>query len=47
MKYSEVDAGVIGVPEHIMIFNDEIPGDGVALVKDVFVDALVVVHRHR
>jgi len=43
----EINAGVIGTPENVVVDDNKIPGNGVALVKHVLVDALDVVHRHR
>lgn len=38
---------MIGAPEDVVINDDEVPGHGVALVKNILVHALDVVDRHR
>lgn len=41
-SYDEVDAGVIGAPEDVVIDDDEVTGDGVTFVEYVLVDAFDV-----
>lgn len=45
--YREIDSRVIGVPEDIVIDDNEITGNYVVLVEDVLVHAFDVVYRHR
>lgn len=44
MAYREIDAGMIGVPEDVVIDDDEVPRNGVAFVEDVLVDAFHVIY---
>ncbi len=45
--YGEIDAGVIGAPEDVVVNDDEVSRNGVAFIEHVLVDALHVVNRDR
>lgn len=45
--YLEIDAGVIGAPEDVVIDDDEVSGDRISLVEYVFVYALGFVYGDR
>ena len=47
ITYSEINARVIGAPENVMIHNNEVSRNTVALVENVLVDAFNIIDGDR